>query len=105
MEVPIVEILSDVKVAATFLIQFLLGFGLGYFSVRALKYILAFIAILLLGSFLSVWSLGGTLENTLSQLKELGEAARNLLVILGVLTVGPVSVGFIIGAVVALLRK
>lgn len=93
------------RVTAIALIQFLLGLGLGYVSAKVFKYILAFIAILVLGSFLSVWSLGGSLENTLGHLKELSETARNFLVVLGVLTVGPVSVGFVVGVLVALLRK
>ncbi|MEM5833371.1 MAG: hypothetical protein QXF04_02375, partial [Candidatus Aenigmatarchaeota archaeon] len=40
------------------LIQFVLGLALGYVSVKALKYIIAFIAVLVLGVMLSIWNLG-----------------------------------------------
>lgn len=105
MEISLVELVSDAKVMTAILIQFLLGLGLGYVSVKALKYVLAFIAILALGSFLSVWSLGGSMDATLKYLGDLAGVAKNLLLVLGLVTVGPVSVGFIVGALVALLRK
>lgn len=65
----------------------------------------AFIAILVLGSFLSVWSLGGSVESSLQMLGEVASAVKGLLTVLGVMTVGPVSVGFIVGALISLLRK
>ncbi|MEM0065807.1 MAG: hypothetical protein QW459_06170 [Sulfolobales archaeon] len=105
MEVSVIEVVSDVRVAVAVLIQFLLGLGLGYVSVKALKYIIAFIALLVLGSFLSVWSLGGSVDATLGYLGTLASNVKNLLFVLGLITVGPVSVGFIVGALIALLRK
>ncbi|MEM1623820.1 MAG: hypothetical protein QW780_05450 [Sulfolobales archaeon] len=105
MDASIIEVFSDVKVAAAVLIQFLLGLGLGYVSVKALKYIIAFIALLVLGSFLSVWSLGGSVEATLGYLGTLASNVKNLLFLLGLMTVGPVSIGFIVGALIALLRR
>ncbi|MEM2006141.1 MAG: hypothetical protein QW154_00660 [Sulfolobales archaeon] len=105
MEVSVFEVVSDAKVIAAVLIQFLLGLGLGYVSVKALKYIIAFIALLVLGSFLSVWSLGGSVDATLGYLGTLASSVKNLLFVLGLITVGPVSVGFIVGALIALLRK
>lgn len=105
MEPSLVEIVSDMKVVTAILIQFLLGLGLGYVSVKALKYVLAFIALIALGSFLSVWSLGGSIDTTLKYLGDLASVAKNLLFVLGLLTVGPASVGFILGALIALLRK
>ena len=105
MEGALVELLSDARVFLPMLVQFLLGLGLGYVSVKALKYILAFIAILVLGSFLSVWSLGGSIDAAMTNLGELAGAVKNLLLLLGIMTVGPVSVGFILGALIALLRK
>lgn len=105
MEIPLTEVISDVKVIAAILIQFLLGLGLGYVSVKVLKYIVAFIALLILGSFLSVWSLGTSIDDALKYFGELAGTVKNLLFVLGLVTVGPVSVGFILGALIALLRK
>lgn len=105
MEIELARLLSDIRVLAAIVIQFLLGLGLGYVSVRALKYILAFLAILVLGSFLSAWSLGASVGDVLGLFGELSGVLRGLLVTLGLMTVGPVSVGFIVGALVALLRR
>jgi len=91
------------------LIQFLLGLGLGYFSVKALKYILALIAILALGSMLSVWSLGGSLEGFMAslgtQVQFVIPLIMNMLTTLGIMTVGPISIGFIIGVIIGAIRK
>ncbi len=100
-----IEVLADVRVAIAVLVQFLLGLGLGYVSVKVFKYVLAFIGILVLGTFLSVWSLGTSVDRVLANLGELAGVVKNLISILGLLTVGPVSVGFIVGALIALLRK
>lgn len=105
MDLSLLEVLSDSKVLVAVVIQFLLGLGLGYVSVKAIKYVLAFIALLVLGSFLSVWSLGGSIETTLKNLSELAGLVKNFLFVLGLMTVGPVSVGFLLGALIALLRK
>lgn len=105
LEALLSEVLADPKVSAAIFIQFLLGLGLGYVAVKVFKYILAFIAILVLGTFLSVWSLGGSIENTLSTFGELANTAKSFITILGLMTVGPVSVGFIVGALIGLLRK
>jgi len=90
------------------IIQFLMGFAVGYFGAKALKYIVAFILVLFIGSALSVWSLKGSVEGIMEvfgQLKEVASAVYGLLTTLGIMTVGPVTLGFILGALVALLRK
>jgi len=87
------------------LVQFLLGLGLGYVSVKALKYILAFIAILVLGTFLSVWSLGTTSLEVFQSLGSATSLVKDFAMALGLMTIGPVSVGFIIGAILGLMKK
>jgi len=90
------------------IIQFLMGFAVGYFGAKALKYIVAFILVLFIGAALSVWSLRGSVEDLMKafgQLKEVASAVYGLLTTLGIMTVGPVTLGFILGALVALLRK
>jgi hypothetical protein len=98
-------LLSQPQTLAIMLVQFLLGLGLGYVAVKALKYVLAFIAILALGTFLSIWSLGSTPKDVLGRLSEVAGIAKELLVVLGLTSIGPVSIGFIIGALIALLKK
>ncbi len=103
------EALKNPKILIALIIQFALGLGLGYVSVKALKYILAFIGILVLGSVLSVWSLGGSVEDFIANLgvqaQQLLPVIKNFLTTLGLLTVGPVSIGFIIGILLALVKK
>ncbi|RLF15203.1 MAG: hypothetical protein DRJ66_04765 [Thermoprotei archaeon] len=101
--------LSNPKVLVTIAIQFLLGLSLGYFSVKVIKYILALIGILILGSFLSVWSLGGSIDEFLLRIgveaQKVLPLIRDLLSTLGILTIGPVTIGFIAGIIVGSLRK
>ena len=100
---------SNPYVAVSLIIQILLGFALGYFSVKVFKYILAFIGILVLGSILNAWSFGGSIEETIYKyyegLKDVIPVIKNLLITLGILTVGPVSIGFILGLIVGFMRK
>ncbi|MEB2836685.1 MAG: hypothetical protein GSR80_000635 [Desulfurococcales archaeon] len=88
----------------------ILGIALGYVSVKALKYILSFIGILVLGAFLNVWSLGtGSVEQALQQYYQQFEQVKPVLkqmaATLGLLTVGPVSIGYIIGIIIGFSRK
>lgn len=101
--------LQNPKVLITMLIQLALGFGLGYFGVKVIKYILAFIATLIIGAVLSVWSLGEPIDAFLSKIapqsKQLLESIYDFLKFLGVMTVGPIAIGFVLGALVATIRK
>jgi len=51
------SMLSDPRGAVAFLVQVLLGVGLGYYSVKIAKYLVALIAILIVGMMLNAWSL------------------------------------------------
>jgi hypothetical protein len=103
------EILAQVLQNPTSLtvlaIQFLLGFGLGYVTMKVIKYILAFIAILIIGVILNIWALGISLENITSKFGEYSSQAKDLILglagTLGLLTIGPILIGFIIGALVS----
>ncbi len=100
------DAISEPKVLVAVLIQFLLGLGLGYFSAKIAKYLVALIAIFILGSVLSVWSLGGSIEEFLSNLgytaKELLDAIKEIVKIMGLLTIGPIAIGLIIGILAGL---
>lgn len=103
------EALREPKVLVAVLIQFLMGLGLGYFSIKALKYIVASILILVLGMALSIWSIGSSPESLLGSLyetfKEFTPQLIALLQLLGIMTVGPISLGFILGVIIALIKK
>jgi len=101
--------ISNPKVAISMLIQFLLGLALGYYSAKIAKYLLAWIGVIIVGALLSVWSLGGSVEDILTKLgleaKKLMPVVKDFLAALGVLTVGPVAIGFILGLVVGATHK
>jgi len=101
--------MSNPKIAVSMLIQFLLGLALGYYSAKIAKYLLAWIGVIIIGALLSVWSLGGSVEDILTKLgleaKKLLPIIRSFLAALGVLTVGPVAVGFVLGLVIGVTRK
>lgn len=101
----LVALFSQPQTLAVVLVQFFLGLGLGYVSVKALKYVLAFIAILVLGTFLSVWSLGATPSAVLQSLGAAVALVKDFAIALGLMTIGPVSVGFVVGAIVGLMKK
>ncbi|MGD0804648.1 MAG: hypothetical protein ABSA11_11320 [Candidatus Bathyarchaeia archaeon] len=94
-----------------FVIELLLGLGLGYFSVKIVKYILALILIFMLGVVLNIWNspaLGVNIQQQLSSLGlEWGKVYPVLLSIvymLGLTTILPITVGFFIGVVIAIVR-
>ncbi len=101
--------MSNPQTAVVMLIEFALGFGLGYTAIKALKYILAFIGILLLGSALSVWSVGNSAEDIAKELggevKQFIPMIKNLIATFSLIVVGPASVGFILGIIVGIMRK
>ncbi len=103
------ELMSSPKFYISAFIQFLMGFLVGYFSFKVIKYVIALLITLVIGSFLSVWSLGDSLTTLLSKLfPEIVNAIPYILTalqILGIIIVGPIAVGFIIGALVGLVRR
>ncbi len=103
------EAMSNQKVLIAVSIQFLLGLGLGYYSAKVIKYLLALIGIIILGAVLSVWSLGGSIEGFIARLGTQAESfvpiIKGFMATLGILTVGPVTVGFLLGLIIALSRK
>ena len=103
------EALKNPKVLVVVVIQFLMGLGLGYFSFKVWKYLIALIAIIILGNVLTIWSLGSSPESFLGQLYEtFKQFLPNIIAfiqLLGIMTVGPVTIGFIVGIILAIIRK
>lgn len=98
-------VLSNPQLAIVMLIQFILGLALGYIAVKALKYIIAFIAIMALGLLLSVWTIRTTPEEVLKTIGLTISAVKSIVLLLGLTTAGPVLVGFIVGVIIALVKK
>ncbi|NPA96356.1 MAG: hypothetical protein GXO32_01985 [Crenarchaeota archaeon] len=90
-------------------IEFLLGLALGYVAMRALKYLLASVGIILLGIVLGVWSLGNSVYDAFKTLAGVAHSVwsivYSLVTALGILVIAPVTVGFIVGALIAHVRK
>lgn len=99
------KLLSQPPTLVVTIIQFVLGFAVGYLSVKVMKYILAFIAVLILGALLSIWSLGTSPSEVLGLFGMISETVKKLAIVVGLMSVGPTTVGFIIGVVIGLLRK
>ena len=101
--------LSNPKVLIAIGVQFALGLALGYFSVKVLKYILALVGVLILGSILSVWSLGGDINELISsigvEVQKVLPLIKSIISALGILTIGPVAVGFLVGVIIGSIRK
>lgn len=99
------EILSTPTGFIVTFIQFLLGLALGYITAKIFKYIIAMIAILILGSILSVWSIGSLSKESLSKIGVTLETLKNIVIALVTLLVGPIAIGFIVGAIMGLIKK
>jgi uncharacterized membrane protein (Fun14 family) len=99
--------LSSPTGAIVVFIQFLLGVLLGYIVAKILKYVVAMVAILILGSILSIWSLSNLnlSQETLSKIGVSLETLKNIALSFAALLVGPIAIGFIIGVLIGLLRK
>ena len=87
----------------TFIIEFALGLGLGYFSAKVFKYILALICIFILGIVLNVWN-APNLGNLGLEWSTVYPALLSIIYMLGLTTVLPVILGFIVGILIALLH-
>jgi uncharacterized membrane protein (Fun14 family) len=99
------EILSTPTGAIVTFIQFLLGLALGYITAKIFKYIIAMIAILILGSLLSVWSIGSLSGESLSKLGVTLETLKNIVLAFLTILVGPIAIGFIVGVIIGFLKK
>ena len=106
----LVDLLSNPTSLILFLIRFLLGFALGYISLRAIKYLVAMLAIIAIGMFLNIWevdALKRALEEAGLELEKLDwqKVIEGVIRFLGLTTMLPIGVGFILGIVVAIIRE
>jgi uncharacterized membrane protein (Fun14 family) len=100
---------SNPAVLASFVIQFLLGLGAGYYMAKIAKYIVALIAIFILGALIGAWGVSGSVEEALKNLgasvAESKDAIISIMKAFGFVLVGPTAIGFIVGILLGLLRK
>ena len=101
----ITSLLTSPTVLITFFIQFALGLGLGYLSVKVAKYLIALLAIFIVGVLLNVWQ-SANLQDMVGglslQWSKVYPVIQALIVLVGLTTVLPITLGFVIGFVVAL---
>lgn len=109
------SLMSNPTALTIFAIQLVLGLALGYFSAKVFKYILALIVTFAVGILLNVWQLSSgqasLLSNISSQVKtlntswtELQPVVMSLVYQLGLTTVFPITVGFIVGLLIAFIK-
>ncbi|KYH36960.1 MAG: hypothetical protein AYL29_010060 [Candidatus Bathyarchaeota archaeon B24] len=101
------ELLSQPVTMASFIVKFCLGLMLGYFSVKAIKYVLALVGVMAVGVILDIWQLGG-LEEFISKIglewSKVYPLIQSLISAFSILTVLPIGLGFFIGFIVAVRR-
>lgn len=101
--------LSNNKILVATLIQFLMGLGLGYYFAKAVKYLIAMILVIIVGTLLNVWSFGGSLDNIfrnyVAGLAQYKDEVITLFKIFGAMLVGPILIGFVIGIIIGLTKK
>jgi len=101
--------LSNPKVAIAIVVEIVLGVAPGYVMARMARYLLAFIALLIIGAILNVWSLGETIEGFLVKVgvaaSQFKDVVLGFISTLGLLMTGPVTLGFFTGLIIGLLRK
>jgi uncharacterized membrane protein (Fun14 family) len=101
--------MSDPLVLGGLALQFLLGLALGYVSAKALKYILAFMGLLALAAAVNSYTFGSSMERMMEeyyqQAVEVVPHVKRMLASVGILTIGPTTLGFILGAAIGLIKK
>ena len=106
----ILSLLGNPSVLLIFGIELLLGIGLGYFAIKALKYVVAIILILALGIILNIWQSPSILRTVQEQLggiiglSQLSSVMLSLVYAFGLTTVVPMTLGFIIGIILGIIR-
>jgi len=101
------ELMSNPIVLASFVVKFFLGLILGYFLAKVFKYILALVAIVLIGLLLDIWQLGGLGEffsRSGLEWSKVYPLIQTLISALGILTTLPIGVGFLLGVIIAMKR-
>jgi len=101
--------LNDPVYAAILLLQVLIGIGLGYFTVKAAKYIIVVLGLIGASLALNAWALGRSPESSVVMVEDVAVKLRDIAVpvarMVGLMTLGPLTTGFIIGVIIALVKS
>jgi len=104
----IISLFSHPYSIIIFIIEFVLGLGLGYFSIKIVKYLLALILIFAIGVVLNIWAAPNIGANMLSNLGAdwsiIYPVITSLILILGLTTILPITLGFILGIIIAIIK-
>lgn len=103
------SVFSNPSSLMTFVIELVLGLGLGYFSAKSIKYVLAIIGIFVVGVALNVWTapnLGTSIpfSSLGPDWSKIYPVLLSIIYVLGLTTVLPITLGFIIGIVMAVMK-
>jgi hypothetical protein len=90
---------AGVKAFMVMALQFAVGVAFGYFAVRALKYILALVSLIMLLTYAT--PLIAPIAISVSDLIEIAEKLLPLFVV----STGPFLVGVVVGSAIGLLRR
>jgi len=111
MTASLAELIEAIKIVLSgdtsllILLLVLFGVTLGYISVKVFRYLLSLVIILLLGALLSLWSLNEHVNTVVAGVKEVAVSTLALLLALGLLSAGPFTLGFLIGALLAVVKE
>jgi hypothetical protein len=104
----VIQLFQNPSVLLIFFVELLLGIGLGFFSTKILKYVLAIVGILAIGILLNLWQSGSIIRTIQDQvpigLTQLYSIVVSVIYAIGLTTVLPLSVGFILGIIIALFK-
>jgi uncharacterized membrane protein (Fun14 family) len=107
----LLSVFTNFSTLIIFIIELILGLGLGYFSAKAFKSIIALIGIVIIGVLLNVWQAPQITANIKDQFLNLGltwdkvyPVLMSLVYTLGLTTIFPITLGFIAGLVIALFK-
>jgi len=90
-------------------VQFVLGFAAGYYMAKIAKYIVALVAVFVIGALIGAWGVSGSVEDTLRTLtqnwEEMKSVVLQLVKLISTILVGPTALGFFVGLVVGVTRR
>lgn len=99
------ELLTTPPGTIATVLQIILGIILGYLATKAIKYILALLAIMFISSLLLSWSIESLSQETLSKIGATLAAVKDLVIALTIILIGPLAFGFFIGVLIAIFLK
>ena len=105
----LVTVVSNPAASLAVLIQLLLGFAAGYYMAKIARYIVALVAVFVVGALIGAWGVSGSVDEALKKLgkaaMESKDAIMSLMQVFGFVLVGPTAIGFFLGLLFGVVRK